>query len=56
VATEAREKAILPEHLLMILKDMWSALPGVRNMPETSQQVRVQQRVVTMCIKEYFSD
>jgi hypothetical protein len=55
LATEAREKAILPEHLLIALKDVWSALPGVRNMPETAEQVRLLQRVVTMCIKEYFS-
>jgi hypothetical protein len=55
VATEAREKGILPEHLLIALKEMWSALPGVRNTPETAEQVRVLQRVVTMCIKEYFS-
>jgi hypothetical protein len=55
VAAEAREKAILPEHLLIALKDVWSNLPEVRTMPETGQQVRLLQRVVTMCIKEYYS-
>ena len=55
VATEAREKAILPEHLLIALKDVWSALPEVRSAPAIAQQVRLLQRVVTMCIKEYYS-
>jgi hypothetical protein len=55
MATEAREKAILPEHLLIALKDVWNALPEVRAMSEAADQVRLLQRVVTMCIKEYYS-
>jgi hemoglobin-like flavoprotein len=55
VATEARERAILPEHVLIALKNVWSALPEVRNTPATTQQIRLLQRVVTMCIKEYYS-
>ncbi|MEO5817373.1 MAG: hypothetical protein ABIT20_19045 [Gemmatimonadaceae bacterium] len=55
VASEAHEKAILPEHLLVALKDMWTALPEIRAVPRTAQQVQLLQRVVTMCIKEYYS-
>ena len=55
MAAEAREKLILPEHLLITLKDVWNGLPEVRAISETSEQVRLQQRVVTMCIKEYYS-
>ena len=55
MASEAREKAILPEHLLIVLKDVWNALPEVRAMADASDQVRLLQRVVTMCIKEYYS-
>lgn len=55
MASEAREKAILPEHLLIFLKGVWTALPEVRAVPETAQQVRLLQRVVTMCIEEYYS-
>lgn len=55
MAAEAREKAILAEHLLISLKDVWGGLPEVRAMPDTAQQVRLLQRVVTMCIKEYYS-
>ena len=55
LAAEAREKGILPEQLLITLKDVWNGLPEVRAISETSEQVRLQQRVVTMCIKEYYS-
>jgi hypothetical protein len=55
LSTEAREKAILPEQLLVVLKDMWNVLPEVRAMPDTTEQIRLLQRVVTMCIKEYYS-
>jgi hypothetical protein len=55
MSTEARERSILPEHVLVVLKDLWSQLPEVRAMPETGEQIRMLQRVVTMCIKEYYS-
>ena len=55
MAAEARERAILPEQLLIILKDVWYSLPVVRAIREPSDQVRLLQRVVTMCIREYYS-
>jgi len=55
MSTQARERSILPEHLLVVLKDVWNHLPEARAMPETGDQVRMLQRVVTMCIKEYYS-
>jgi hypothetical protein len=55
MASEAREKAILPEHVLIVLKDVWNALPEVRAMTDTGEQIRLLQRVVTMCISEYYS-
>ena len=55
VSAEARTRAILPEQLLVVLKDVWSSLPEVRGMTDAGQQVRLLQRVVTMCIKEYYS-
>ena len=54
VATEARTRNILPEHLLVSLKELWSTLPEVRAIPDTGEQVRLLQRVVTMCIREYY--
>jgi hypothetical protein len=55
MAAEARVKSVLPEQLLVILKDIWSNLAEVRAMPDVGEQIRMQQRVVTMCIKEYYS-
>jgi hypothetical protein len=55
MSTEARARSILPEHVLVVLKDVWSSLPEVRAMPETGEQIRMLQRVVTMCIREYYS-
>jgi hypothetical protein len=37
------------------LKEAWSSLPEVRAMNDSGEQVRLLQRVVTMCIKEYYS-
>jgi hypothetical protein len=55
MSAEARERAVLPEQLLVVLKDLWGALPEVRAMTDAGEQVRLLQRVVTMCIKEYYS-
>lgn len=55
MATEARARAILPEQLLIVLKEVWNALPEVRSMTDTREQILLLQRVVTMCIKEYYS-
>jgi hypothetical protein len=55
MSAEARGRAMLPEHVLMVLKDVWGTLPEVRAMTDTGEQVRLLQRVVTMCIKEYYS-
>jgi hypothetical protein len=55
MASEARARTILPEQLLIVLKDVWNSLPEVRSMTDTRQQIGLLQRVVTMCIKEYYS-
>ena len=54
MATEARSKSMLPEQLLVVLKDVWYALPAVRSLDDSGAQIRLLQRVVTMCIKEYY--
>jgi hypothetical protein len=54
LASQARERNMLPEHLLVLLKDVWSGLPEVRSMTDSREQIRLLQRVVTMCIKEYY--
>ena len=54
VSTEARARNVLPEQLLVTLKEVWNALPEVRAMTDAGRQVRLLQRVVTMCIREYY--
>lgn len=54
MAAEARAKSMLPEQLLVVLKDIWYALPAVRALEDSGAQIRLLQRVVTMCIKEYY--
>jgi hypothetical protein len=54
MASEAHARSILPEQLLVILKDVWNTLPEVRAMSDSREQIRLLQRVVTMCIKEYY--
>jgi hypothetical protein len=56
MAAEARERSMLPEQLLIVLKDIWYSLPDVRRMPEPDDRIRLLQRVVTICIKEYYAD
>ena len=56
MAVEAHDKSMLPEQLLVVLKDIWYSLPGVQAMSDLTEQVRLLQRVVTMCIKEYYAD
>jgi hypothetical protein len=55
MSSEARAKGMLPEQLLVTLKDVWNGLPEVRAMGDPGEQIRLLQRVVTMCIKEYYS-
>jgi hypothetical protein len=54
MAREAREKRMLPEQLLVVLKDIWYSMPSVRAIDDSGAQTRMLQRVVTMCIKEYY--
>ena len=56
LAHDARSKAIPPEHLLVTLKGIWQSLPSVENARDYAEQTRALQRVVTVCIKEYFAE
>jgi hypothetical protein len=56
MSTEARKKQLQAEQLLVQLKETWSTLPEVRAMTDAAEQVHALQRVVTMCIKEYYSN
>jgi hypothetical protein len=55
LAREARLKEVPPEQLLVALKGVWQALPEVQNARDDAEHTRVLQRIVTICIKEYFA-
>jgi hypothetical protein len=54
VASEARERKVHAEQLLVLLKDVWFSLPRVRADSVDGQQ-QMLQRVVTLCIREYYA-
>lgn len=54
MATEARQRAIPPEEVLVELKQLWSTLPEAGRRSAPGEQSRLLQRVVTMCIKSYY--
>jgi hypothetical protein len=56
MAREARTSGVLPEQLLIVLKDIWYGLPEARRHEEPADQSRLLQRVVTACIKGYYTD
>ena len=56
LAREARQKQVAPERLLLVLKGIWFGLPKVQSAKEPSEQTQILQRVVTMCVKEYFAE
>lgn len=55
IAEDAREHRMHAEHLLMALKEVWYALPEIRNGGEHDERERMLQRVVTQCIRAYYA-
>jgi hypothetical protein len=54
IALEAREKQMRAEHLLVLLKDIWFSLPQFGGTEGGEVHNRLLQRVVTLCIREYY--
>jgi hypothetical protein len=54
IAVEARERKIHAEQLLVLLKDVWFALPQIERVGTEPQRLLLQ-RVITLCIREYYS-
>lgn len=55
IAQEAREKRMHPEQLLIALKDVWFGIPVIAPGTAAEAQGRMLQRVVTVCIRDYYS-
>lgn len=54
ISVEARERGMHAEQLLGVLKDVWYAQPSVREGGNDAEQTRLLQRVVSICIREYY--
>ena len=54
-AREARDKGIQAERLLVILKDIWYALPDVVNTKSNVVENRLLQDLISRCIHEYYA-
>lgn len=54
LASEAHAKGISAEHLLIVLKNLWSSLPEVRNIEKPADREKLKQKIVTACIEEYY--
>ncbi len=54
IVTEARNRHIRAEQLVVILKHVWDSLPDARYAIDREAQARVRQRLITLCIKAYY--
>ena len=55
IAAEARDKRMTAEQLLLVLKDVWFSLPTIDRATGGEAQNAVLQRVVSLCIRSYYS-
>ena len=54
-ATEARDKDIHAEQLLVMMKDLWHSLPDVRQAEDTDRQTELLQELISRCISQYYA-
>lgn len=54
LAVEAHANGIVAEQVLIVLKQVWYTLPSARELPSSEERGQLLQRVVTMCIREYY--
>ena len=53
-ASDAHQRGISAEHLLIVLKNLLSSLPEMRNLSEQSDREKLKQRIITLCIEQYY--
>jgi len=54
-ATEARDKDIHAEQLLVIMKELWFSLPDLRSADDSERQTKLLQELITRCITQYYA-
>ena len=56
ISEEARAESLKVEQEIVALKRVWESLPEVRRASDRQEQARLLERVVTLCIEEYYAD
>ena len=56
IASEAHERNIPAEELIVIFKRLWSSLAESLRPQNADQHERVRQRLVTLCIQAYYAE
>ena len=54
VVTEARNRHIRAEQLIVSLKQVWDTLPQARQAIDGESQALAKQRLITLCIRTYY--
>ena len=54
VCCEARRQNMRVEYLIIAFKDAWRTLPEARTLPQGSQGPEFLNRVITLCIAEFY--
>jgi hypothetical protein len=54
-ATDARQKGMLAEQLLIALKDIWRGMPEIAGQSGDETQTRLLQQLIARCIHEYYA-
>jgi hypothetical protein len=54
-ASEARDKDIHAEQLLVIMKELWFSLPDLRSVDDSDRQTELLQELISRCITQYYA-
>jgi len=54
-AADARSKGMQAEQLLVMLKEIWYAMPEVSNAPSAAIENTLLQELISRCIQEYYA-
>ena len=56
VASEARQKGVRAEELIVVFKQLWNSLAESMRPQNVDQYERIRQSLVTLCIQAYYAE
>jgi hypothetical protein len=56
VASEARQKGVRAEEVIVIFKQLWNSLAESMRPQNVDQYERIRQNLVTLCIQAYYAE